>query len=124
MHENCEVRSVHVKFTTITLYARSHSLPVAQVAGSLSHSVPKNETCAEGVWFLLGQLRWAAYGCSMEQERALVVHPLFVHTLPKDVPRPPQRWDSLPSAILYKFASVMTTAQDLVTFEVLNRSCW
>ncbi|DBA97148.1 hypothetical protein WJX77_010437 [Trebouxia sp. C0004] len=60
----------------------------------------------------------------MEQERALVVHPLFVHTLPKHAPRPPQRWGSLPSAILHKLASALTTAQDLTTFEVLSRSCW
>lgn len=60
----------------------------------------------------------------MDQERALVVHPLFVHTLPKDAPRPPQQWESLPAAILHKVATVLSSAQDLTTFEVLSRSCW
>ena len=60
----------------------------------------------------------------MGSERAIVVHPLFLHTLPKDTPRPPPQWDSLPAAILHKLASALTSAQELVTFEVLNRTCW
>ncbi|KAL3132972.1 hypothetical protein ABBQ38_15560 [Trebouxia sp. C0009 RCD-2024] len=60
----------------------------------------------------------------MDQERAIVVHPLFFHTLPADTPLPPQQWDSFPAAILHRLASALTSAQDLVTFEVLNRSCW
>ena len=60
----------------------------------------------------------------MPQELALIVHPLFKHTLPKQSPRPPRRWDSLPGALLHRVASALTTAQDLANFEVLNRSCW
>ena len=60
----------------------------------------------------------------MPQELALVVHPLFLHTLPKELPKPPRQWDSLPGALLHKVAAALTSAQDLATFEVLNRSCW
>ena len=57
--------------------------------------------------------------------RAVIVHPLYKHTLPKSaVARDTCTFQSLPLQVLHCVAANIQTAKDLVNYERVSRATW
>jgi hypothetical protein len=58
-------------------------------------------------------------------DRAVIVHPLFKHTLPKlVVARDTCTFQSLPLQVLHCIAAKIQTAKDLINYERVSRATW